>query len=128
VTTVSDLTGRPVLTVVTTAAELRRLYEAGAIDEAELERRLERLAEREGVGSLTLSDPPPNVGPAAVEHGMTSWFAAALSLVVLTVVVPLPSSVHVAAVSATVIAVAAGIYSLAAYSYRRGSLPRAQAP
>lgn len=112
-----------------TAAELKRLYEAGDITEAELERQLERLAEREGVDALTLPDPNgPSAGPDRVERGMTRWFALATLLVAVAVAVQPSAPLRTVAVGGAVLSVAAGILSLALYSYRRGTLPRAAEP
>ena len=112
-----------------TAAELRRLYEAGDITETELERQLERLAEREGVDALTLSDPDePSAGPDPVEHGMTRWFALATLLVAVAIAVQSITPLRTVAVGGAALSVAAGVCSLATYSYRRGSLPRAAEP
>lgn len=114
--------------VVTTAERLKRRYRAGELDEAELDRRLERLAEREGIDALTLPDPrEEGAAPQEVERGMSEWFA--LAVVFVTVAVAVPSGgVGVAAVLGAALSVAAGVYSITVYSYRRGSLPRAAAP
>jgi hypothetical protein len=113
---------------VTTAERLKRRYRAGELDEAELDRRLERLAEREGIDALTLPDPrEEGAAPQEVERGMSEWFA--LAVVFVTVAVAVPSGgVGVAAVLGAALSVAAGVYSITVYSYRRGSLPRAAAP
>ncbi len=110
-----------------TAAELKALYRAGEIGEAELERRLERLAEREGVDALTLADSTTgSAGPQLVERGFSQWFALALLFVTGAVALP-PSAVTTGLTGVAVLCVAAGIASIALYSYRRGSLPRAAA-
>jgi len=112
---------------VRTAAELRALYRAGEIGEAELERRLERLAEREGIDALTLADSTGGAGPQLVERGFSQWFALALLFTTVAVALP-PGGVPTVLTGAAVLCVAAGIGSIALYSYRRGSLPRAAAP
>jgi len=114
---------------VLTAAELKRLYEAGDIDEAELERQLERLAEQEGIDALATVDPAEHsAGPDQVERGMTQWFALATLLVAVAVAVQPSAPLRTVAVGGAVLSVAAGILSLALYSYRRGTLPRAAEP
>lgn len=113
---------------MTTAAELRALYRAGEISEAELERRLERLAEREGIDALTLAGPTPGAGPQSVERGFSQWFAVALLFTTVAVALPSGGVVPTLLTGAAAACVAAGIGSIALYSYRRGSLPRAAAP
>lgn len=114
---------------VRTAAELKALYRAGEITEAELERRLERLAEREGIDALTLADPTSEAaGPQLVERGFSQWFAVALLFTTIAVALPSGGVVPTVLVGGAVACVAAGIWSIALYSYRRGSLPRAAAP
>jgi hypothetical protein len=114
---------------VRTAAELRALYRAGEISEAELEWHLERLAEREGLDALTLAEPAGDrTGVQAVERGFSQWFGVALLFVTVAVALPVGGVGPAVLTGAAAVCVAAGIYSIAAYSYRRGSLPRASAP
>ncbi len=114
---------------MTTAAEIKALYRAGEISEAELERRLERLAEEQGVDALTLTDPTAEAaGPQLVERGFSQWFAVALLFTTVAVALPAGGVVPAVLTGAAAASVAAGIASIALYSYRRGSLPRAAAP
>lgn len=113
---------------MTTAEDLKDRYRAGDIDERELDRRLERLAEREGIDHLTLPDPAAeSAGPSEVEQGMSAWFALAVGFVTVAVAAPWPG-LRLLAVAGAILAVVAGIASMVVYSYRRGTLPRAAAP